>query len=301
MRILKIVKRYMKEPKKLIRIFGTYGWFNWLPDKPYLKLLYWGEMGKKLDLNNPKTFSEKIQWLKLHDRKVEYNTYVDKYEVRSYITKAIGGEYLIPLIGVYNNVDEIKWDSLPDKFVLKCTHGSGSNIICTNKNKLNIGKTKRQLGIWLNKNWYWFGREWPYKNVKPRIICEEYISETDNTPDDYKVLCFNGKAKIINVHIDRYGNYKIDSYDRNWRKTTIAKDGPMSDLIYKKPKEFEKMIKFSELLALDIPHVRIDWFIVKDKLYFGEITLYEASGFEHFDNPGDDYLLGSWITLDDKR
>ena len=295
--MIKRIYQYLKSPRKLILTLGVRGWFRWIPDKPYLKFLYWGEMGKKLNLKNPRTFSEKLQWLKLYDRRPEYNIYVDKYAVRSYIANTIGEEYLIPLIGVYDSVSEINWDILPNKFVLKCTHGSNANLICIDKDKIDIKEYELKLNRFMKRNWYWHGREWPYKNVKPRIICEEFISETDNTPDDYKVLCFNGKAKIINVHMDRYGDYKIDNYDRNWKKITYAKDGPMSDLIYKKPKEFEKMIQFSELLASDIPHVRIDWFIVKDRLFFGEITLYEASGFDHFDNPDDDYLLGSWINL----
>jgi hypothetical protein len=297
MRIVDIMVRYIKNPLKIIRAMGTKGILNWLPDKPYLKLVYWGETGKKLNLDAPVTYNEKLQWLKLYDRKPEYIKYADKYAVRSYVSKTIGEKHLIPLLGVYNNVEEIDWDSLPNQFVLKCTHGSGCNIICTDKDKLKIEVSKIKLNKWIKRNWYWFGREWPYKNIKPRIICETFISKTDNTPDDYKVLCFNGKAKLIGVHIDRYGNHKLDNYDRQWKKTTIAKDGPMSNFVYEKPKQFEKMIQLSELLASSMRHVRIDWFIVRDKLYFGEITLYEASGFDHFDNKEDDYLLGSWIDL----
>ena len=300
MKIIRIFKRYLRSPRKLIKGLGTLGWFNWLPDKPYLKLVYWGETSKKLNLDAPVTYNEKLQWLKLYDRKPEYIKYADKYTVRSYISETIGEQYLIPLLGVYDSVEEINWDSLPNQFVLKCTHGSGCNIICTDKDKLKIEVSKIKLNKWMKRNWYWFGREWPYKNIKPRIICETFISETDNTPDDYKVLCFNGKAKLVGVHIDRYGNHKLDNYDRQWEKTTIARDGPMSNFVYEKPKQFEKMIQLSELLASNMNHVRIDWFIVRDKLYFGEITLYEASGFDHFDNKEDDYLLGSWIDLKEK-
>jgi hypothetical protein len=299
-KIIRIFKKYLRSPRKLIRGLGTLGWFNWLPDKPYLKLVYWGETSKKLNLDAPVTYNEKLQWLKLYDRKPEYIKYADKYAVRSYIRETIGEQYLIPLLGVYESVEEIDWDSLPNQFVLKCTHGSGCNIICTDKDKLKIEVSKIKLNKWMKRNWYWFGREWPYKNIKPRIICETFISETDNTPDDYKVLCFNGKAKLIGVHIDRYGNHKFDNYDRQWEKTTIARmvqDGPIPNFVYEKPKQFEKMIQLSELLASNMSHVRIDWFIVRDKLYFGEITLYEASGFDHFDNKEDDYLLGSWIDL----
>jgi len=222
--------------------------------------------------------------------------------VRSYISETIGEQYLIPLLGVYDSVEEINWDSLPNKFVLKCTHGSGSNIICTDKDKLDIQTSKIKLNKLMKKSWYWFGREWPYKNLMPRIVCETFISETDNTPDDYKVLCFNGKAKLIEVHIDRYGNYTQDFYDEEWNKTDISQSQYVktSDFVYEKPRQFEKMIQLSEQLAANMRHVRIDWFMVRDKLYFGEVTFYDASGFDLFDNEEDDYLLGSWINLEEE-
>lgn len=286
-----------KKPRKVLRVLGDKGLLNWIPDKQYLKLVYWGETGKRLNIIDPKSFNEKLQWLKLNDRKPEYRIYVDKYAVRSYIAETIGEEYLIPLIGVYDKVEEIDWDSLPDKFVLKCTHGSGSNIICPDKNKLNIEEAKKKLKKWMNKNWYWFGREWPYKDIKPKIICEEFISDSKDIPDDYKILCFNGKAKLIEVHIDRYGDHRQDFYDLNWNKTTISQNPPKSDIVYKKPNKFDEMIKLSEILAANMVHVRIDWFIVKDKLYFGEITFYDGSGFVSFDDYNDDLLLGSWINL----
>lgn len=281
----------------MIRTLGRQRWLDWLPDRPYLKLVYWGETGKKLNIDAPVTYNEKLQWLKLYDRKPEYCNYVDKYAVRSYISKTIGEHYLIPLLGVYDKVEEIDWESLPDKFVLKCTHGSGSNIICKDKGNLDIEASKIKLNKWMKKSWYWFGREWPYKNVIPRIVCESFISESDNTPDDYKFLCFNGKVKLIEVHIDRYGSHKQDFYDEEWNKTAISQEGTRSDFVYEKPPLFEKIIQLSEQLASKIIHVRIDWFVVKDKLYFGEITFYDGSGFVAFDNEKDDCLLGGWIEL----
>ena len=148
-----------------------------IPDIPFLKLQYRYHLGQKLNLKNPKTFNEKIQWLKLYDKKPEYTTYVDKYAVREHIKEIIGEEYLIPLIGVYDSVDDIDWDRLPNKFVLKCTHGSSCNIICEDKSELDIETANRKLTKWMNRNWYWYGREWPYKNMKPRILCEEYLVE----------------------------------------------------------------------------------------------------------------------------
>lgn len=289
--------KMLKNPGKMIKPLGNMGFFNWLPDKPYLKLVYWGETGKKLNLDNPQTFNEKLQWIKLYDRKPEYSTYVDKYEVRRYIAETIGENYLIPLIGVYESVEEIPWDNLPNQFVLKCTHGSSANIICLDKNKLDIEEAKNKLRKWMKKSWYWFGREWPYKNIKPRITCEEFISDKDITPDDYKVLCFNGKARLIEVHIDRYGSHKQDFYDIQWIKTNISQGGTNSNFVYKEPKHFKEMVELSEKLASDMYHVRIDWFVVKEKLYFGEITFFDGSGYTLFDNEKDDYLLGSLIQL----
>lgn len=288
---------YIKKPRKIIRALGRKELMNWIPDKKYLELVYWGEIGKKLNLDNPQTFNEKLQWLKLNDRNPLYIKLVDKYEVREYVSNKIGKQYCIPLIGVWENVEDIEVSKLPNKFVLKCTHGSGCNIICTDKTKLDIKKCKNKLNKWMKRNWFWFGREWPYKNVKPRIICEKFISDKDTTPDDYKVLCFNGKAQLIEVHIDRFNNHTQDFYDINWNKTRISQDGIVSDKIYDKPKQLETMIKLSEKIAKDMIHVRVDWFIVNDKLYFGEITFYDGAGFDPFDNEEDDYLIGSWIKL----
>lgn len=289
----------LKEPKYAFQYLIHKGNFKNMSDEKYLKMMFRHRLGYELNLERPQTFNEKLQWLKLNDRNPLYTKMVDKYEVRKYISKTIGEEYLIPLIGVWDKFEDIEFSKLPNQFVLKCTHDSGSVFICTDKSKFNIEEVKIKINKALKRNYYYYAREWPYKNVKPRIICEKFISDKDTTPDDYKVLCFNGKAKLIGVHIDRFGNYCLDNYDREWNKTTIGKDGPMSDKIYEKPKQFENMIKLTEKLAVDISHVRIDWFIIKNKLYFGEITLYEAAGFDHFDNKEDDYFLGSWIKLPD--
>jgi len=280
----------------LIKKLSDKGYLKFLSDRVYLKLLFWLRFNKRLDLNNPLTFNEKIQWLKLYDRKDEYKCYVDKYEVRNIIKEKIGEEYLIPLYSVYDTPNQIKWEDLPESFVLKCTHGSGANIICKNKNELNIKKASLLLRKWYKKNWFWYGRAYPYKNIKPRIICEKYISDLDITPDDYKVLCFNGKAKLIEVHHDRFGNHTQDFYDINWNKTKITQSNP-SDTLLPKPKCLEEMIRLSETLAEGFIHIRIDWYIVNNKLYFGEITFYDGSGFTPFDNYEDDNLLGSWIKI----
>lgn len=290
----------LKEPNKSIKILGDKKFFNWLPDKPYLKLLFRAEMGQKLNLDNPQTFNEKLQWIKLYDRKPEYTQWVDKYEVRKYIAETIGEEYLIPLIGVYETVDEIPWGELPNKFVLKCTHGSGSNIVCRNKDKLDIAESKKKLNKWMKKNWYWFGREWVYKNIEPRIICEKYISEGNGIPDDYKVMCFNGIPKIIQVHKDRFTNQVQDFYTTDWERMKFSQGTSNINIVQKKPKKLEEMLELSKVLSKGINHIRVDFYYVNGKLYFGELTFFDGSGFWAFEPESYDYLLGSWIDLKNK-
>lgn len=292
-KILKI----LNDPRLLGLYFLEFRIARIIPDAAFIKLKYRLIFRSKLDLKNPKTYSEKLQWLKLHDRKTEYIQMVDKYEVRRYISETIGNEYLIPLIGIYDNAEQIDWDSLPQKFVMKCTHSSGSNIICTDKDKLDIEDAKGKLNQWLKENWFWFGREWPYKNVRPRIICEHFISDDNNTPNDYKVFCFSGKAKLIALHCDRFGNHSKAYYDENWNRTSIKKKSRELDHAVEKPLQLDKMVSLSEYLASDMYHARIDWYLVGGKLFFGEITFFSSSGFVPFFNKEDDYLIGSWINL----
>lgn len=301
---LKTILRLLKNPRKMIKPLGHRGLFNWLPDMPYLKLVYRAEMQKKLNLNEPKTFNEKLQWLKLYDRDPIYTKYVDKYEVRSYIAETIGEEYLIPLIGeVYDNVDKIDWDMLPSAFVIKCTHGSSTNIVCRDKSKLNINETKKRLREWLNKNWYSFGREWPYKNIKPRIICEKYmVDESGIELKDYKFLCFNGEPKIIQVMSGRKnGNYYINHYDINWDRVEIHRkrcaENPKG---IDKPAGLQTMIDISRRLSRDIPFVRVDLYSTARQILFGEMTFYPVSGYMDFQDERWDYKLGSWIELPNK-
>lgn len=292
---------YLKNPKKLIRPLGKRGFFNWLPDKSYLKLVYWAETGKKLNLNNPKTYNEKLQWLKLYDRKPEYINYVDKYEVRSYISETIGEKYLIPLIDVYNSVDEIDWGNLPEKFVLKCTHGSHCNIICTDKNKLDIELAKAKLNRWMGKSWYWFGREWVYKEVKPRIICEKYM--VDNSSEglkDYKFLCFDGKPKTIFIAKGLGVDRRSDFYDLNFNHIPVKQYNKNSDERTYKPSSFKKMVELAERLSEGIPHVRVDFYDINDRVYFGELTFYHFSGLRNFEPEKYDELFGKWLELPEK-
>ncbi len=290
----------LKKPKKIIRAAAGNGLLNFLPDALYLKMVFQAETGYKLNLKNPLTYNEKLQWIKLFDRKPEYTMYVDKHAVRAHITQVLGEEYLIPLIGVYDSVEEINWDLLPNRFVLKCTHGSGCNIICGDKGVLDIEQSKRKLHHWMKKSWYWFGREWSYRDIKPRIICEQFIGTADGkAPVDYKFMCFNGEPKLIQVHRNRYeSDYSLDYYNIIWNKVEICRiDAHNAESDAPKPKQFNLMMQIARTLSHDMPYVRIDLFEQNNNVFFGEITLYPTSGFSTFARYEDDLELGCWITL----
>ena len=293
------IKNVVENPEKIVMYLVGKGYFNWLRDDLYLKMVYRCKTGRRPNLKNPATFNEKLQWLKLYDRNPLHTKLVDKYEVKKYVADTVGEEYVIPLIGVYDSADDIDFDKLPDKFVLKCTNDSGSVIICTDKAELNIEETRAKIKKYLKRRYYYHSREWPYKNIKPRIVCEEYISGSDVPPEDYKVMCFNGKAKLVQVHVDRFaGSHKVDFFDLNWEKVNIEFTGvPQTGKEIARPSNLEHMISLSEILSKDKHYTRIDWYVIESKLYFGEITFFDASGFLKFENHDDDLMLGSWINL----
>jgi len=274
---------------------------KWISDELYLKLRFWLIMGYKLNLNEVETFNEKLQWLKLNDRKLEYTPMVDKYEVRKYISEIIGNEYLIPLIGIWDKFEDIEFEKLPNQFVLKCTHDSGGLIVCKDKAKLDISQAKKKIDRCLNRNYYYHGREWPYKNVKPRIICEKYIVDESGTElKDYKFMCFNGKVKCLLVCLNRNmpDGLKIDFYDKDWNLMLFERfSHRKSGKDIPKPKTLNMMIELSEKLSSNIPFVRVDFYEVDGKLYFGELTFFPGSGFEKFVPETADYELGSWLEL----
>ena len=299
-RIKKALFVLKKNPMRVLVYIIDNKLFNWLPDDLYLKIVYYFRIGKKLDLKNPITFNEKLQWLKLYDHKPIYTKMADKYAAREYISEKIGEEYLIPLIGVYERFDDINFDKLPSQFVLKCTHDSGGVIICDDKEKLNIKKARSRLNNNLKQNFYFRGREWPYKNIKPQIICEKFmLDESGYELKDYKILCFNGKAKCLFVCLNR--NLKtglnVDFYDIEWNPLPFERHYSSSGSLIPRPHNFEKMIKLAEKLAVDIPFVRVDFYEVDGKIYFGELTFFPGSGFEKFNPKSYDEVLGNWIDL----
>ncbi|HBC31526.1 MAG TPA: glycosyl transferase [Clostridiales bacterium] len=279
----------------------TYGKTSILPDRIYLKICYKKKFGEKLNLYNPNKFNEKIQWLKLYDHRAEYTQMVDKYEVNSYVAEKIGEEYILPIINVYNNADEIDFDSLPDQFVLKCTHDSGSIIICKDKSKLDESKVIFKLDSALRFNYYRQGREWPYKNVKPRIICQDYLG--DNV-QDIKTYCFNGQPKFSYVQYNIYepnGTIEphfIDYYDIGWNLMPFERgEYKNSGKLIPQPENYDEIIRISKILSKDIPFVRVDFFNVNGRLYFGELTLSPGGGMDKFYPESYNDLFGSWITL----
>ena len=270
-------------------------------DSVYLHLYFFSCLGKRLNLKNPQTYNEKLQWLKLYDRKPMYSTMVDKIAVKKYVAAIIGEEYIIPTIAEYDSIEDIDWSVLPNQFVMKCTHDSGGIVICKNKSELNIEESIKKLKKGLGKTYYNFNREWPYKNVKPRIICEEYkVDESGYELKDYKWFCFNGEVKALFIATDR-GNpneeTKFDFFDENFNHLPFTNGHPNSQKEIKKPLGFDKMKELAATLSKNIPHVRVDFYDINGKIYFGEMTFYHWSGTKPFEPEEWDYKFGSWITL----
>lgn len=284
--------------RKAISFINHRGGFDFLSDELYLKLIYWQKMGKKLNLKNPKRFNEKLQWLKLHDRKPEYSVMVDKYEVKNFVTSKIGSAYVIPTLGVWDKFEDIDFGELLDKFVLKCTHDSGGLVICKDKNKLDMKAAKTKINKSLQNNYYLQGREWPYKNVKPRILAEKYmVDESGFELKDYKVMCFEGEPKLIQVHSGRFASHTQDFYTTEWEHLAITQGVPLSDIQVERPACLQEMLEMSRILAAGLHQVRVDWYYVEGQLYFGEITFFDASGFDDFEPDEWNELVGSWIKI----
>ena len=288
----------------LTSLLTHYG--SWMPDKWYLLMLYPLKTGELLHLGNPQTFGEKLQWLKLYDRKPEYHLMVDKYDVKDYVANIIGGDYIIPTLGVWDKPEDINFEEMPRKFVLKTTHGGGGCgvFICKDKNLLLKDEVIKRVKKALKLDLYKTFREWPYSGIKKRVLAEIYLDDSGHSPSDYKVLCFGGKARLIEYHANRFeGRHTQDFYDIEWNKTSISQGGvnTMSDYEITRPSCLDRMIEFSEKLSRDIATCRIDWYVSNQKLYFGEITFFDASGFEPFDKKEDNTLLGSWISLPNRH
>lgn len=271
-----------------------------LPDKLAITIIYRNATGKIPNLKNPQTFNEKLQWLKLNDRKPIYTKMVDKYSVKEYASKIIGQEYIIPTLGVWEKFDDIDFNSLPNQFVLKTTHDSGTVILCDNKNVFNYKNAKQIISNALKINYYKLGREWPYKNVKPKIIAEKYLLNRNGLPvNDYKLLCFNGIVKCSFVCLNRNSKsgLNVDFYDIDWNKMPFERHYPDSGTYSACPQQYKLMIELAEKLAKKLRFVRIDFYEIDNQVFLGEITLYPGNGIEKFRPEEWDYKLGGWIEL----
>lgn len=267
-------------------------------DALYLKLEYYFQMGRKLNLKTPQSYNEKLQWLKIHNRRFEYTKLVDKFAVKEYVAEILGKEYVFPTIGVWNNFDDIDFDALPNQFVLKCTHDSGGLIICKDKLKLDKKKSKKYITRCLRKNYFYGTREYPYKNVPPRIIAEPLMVDESGTElKDYKFFCFNGKVRMMFVATDRPLNTKFDFYDEKFNHLPFLQGHPNADKLIMRPEGFDQMIKLAEKLSEGMPHVRVDLYSINGKIYFGEMTFFHYSGFVPFYPEKWDYIIGDWLRL----
>lgn len=271
---------------------------RFIDDEHFIKWKYYLNFRKKLDLDNPQTFNEKLQWLKLYDRREEYTQMVDKYEAKKLVANLIGEEYIIPTLGVYDSFDEIDFDKLPNQFVLKCTHNSGGIIICRDKASLDIPKARKRMTKWLKKNPFWSNREWPYKNVKPRIIAERFfVDESGTGLKDYKFYCFNGIPRVLLLVSNRGEDTRFDFFDMDYKHLEIVKTYPNADVLPLRPKCFDEMIVLCKKMSANKSFVRIDFYNINHRPYFGEFTFFPSSGLSPWNPEIWNEKLGSWIFL----
>lgn len=281
-------------------------------DRKYLEKKYRAITGQRLNIDNPKTYNEKLQWLKINDRKDIYTTMVDKYLVKEYVSSIIGSKYIIPTLGVWDKFEDIEFDRLPEQFVLKCTHDSGGLAIVKDKEKYDFVKAKLKIEKSLKHNFFFYGREWPYKNVKPRIIAEEFMvkKQSDNASpqgqqngvlNDYKFYTFNGKVKLCMINTDRGINTCADYFDSEFNWLDFTWGYPHAAIKPEKPKQFEEMIALAEKLAKGTIELRVDFYIVDERIYFGELTFFDGSGFDLIEPHNWDLKLGDLIDLNAKE
>ena len=330
MRGMNKLLRLLSDPKFRFSVLAAKGFYKTMPDEEVYKKSYQLSYGKKPDLKHPQGFNEKLMWLKLHDRKPLYTTLVDKYAVRRYSAEKVGEEYLIPLLGgPWESADEIDFDALPNQFVLKCTHDSGSVIVCRDKSRFDIEDARRRLSRRLKRNYYYGNREWPYKDVPPRIIAEQYLSCASLRSEpplsgasldaqqlqsslgllDYKFMCFNGVVKALFLDIgviDSQGKasseYYRNIYDRDFQLLPVRETRANYPQPISMPKNYHAMVQLAEQLSQGFPHLRVDMYNMDGEIKLGELTLYHGSGLSNFFDPPEwDGIFGSWIKLPEEQ
>lgn len=299
MSLLKKALRYISHPSLILLAF-TKKYLRWLPDKPYLKLLYFGYFSRVLNLENPQRFTEKLQWLKLYNRDPRYKELVDKIKVKNKISEILGKEYIIPTLGVWNSFDEIDFNKLPDKFVLKSNNGGGGTGIVIVKNKSDFDKEKARATLEksMQSDIYKSLREWPYKDMERHILAEQYMEDESGELKDYKFYCFNGEVKVLLIASNRFSTHNFNYFDREFRPLPIVSVcGERTTTTIEKPQGLDTMISIAERLSKGIPHVRIDLYYVKGKIYFGEYTFFDSSGYDNMSSDEWDLKFGSWLNL----
>lgn len=279
---------------------------KFLPDSIFIRMMFYHFMRKWPNLKNPKTFNEKLQWLKINDHNPEYTKMVDKHEAKKYVANQIGEQYIIPTLGVWEKFDDIDFDGLPDRFVLKCTHDSGGVVIVKDKQIFDKVAAKAKIERSLKINYYYSGREWPYKNIKPQIIAEAYMEDTYDSDGltDFKVYCFSGQPRAIHVISNRYehGGMTHDYFDLDWVNMGIKRGEYLNSLKkIQKPEQLNEMLELARKLSKNITFLRVDFYVINQKVYFGELTFFPASGFRKFVPESFDVVFGDWITLPRKK
>ncbi len=299
MYVFEKIKFYYQNPK-VFKLVALEHLSPFLSTSAYIKIRWKIRMGYSIDLNNPQTFNEKLQWLKVNYRNPLYTTLVDKFCVKKYVEEKIGSEYVVPLIDSWDSVDDIDWVKLPNQFVIKCSHDCGGMVICKDKSKLDIEGAKRKLKKCLRTNYYWKSREWPYRGVKHKIFCESYMEDEHGELRDYKFFCFNGEPKVLFVASERQKKdeeTKFDFFDMDFNHLPFTNGHPNSSAVIEQPEGFEKMKELAAILSQGMPQVRVDFYNVNGHIYFGEFTFFHWGGMTPFTPKEWDYKLGSWIEL----
>lgn len=302
----RVVEKFIANPSERFSYLTKLGLTRWMSDESFLRKQFKLKLGYNLNLEKPQTFNEKIQWLKLYNRRPEYTTMVDKYAVKQYVSDLIGEEFIIPTIGVWEKASDIDFSSLPSRFVLKCNHNSGLGmLICKDKSKINIEAVRRELSKGLAEDYYLIGREWPYKNVPRKIIAEQFMEDKNSKYlKDYKFFCFDGEVKFLYVSegLDNHATAHISYVTLDWKQAPFYRnDYKPFDVLPLKPVNFDKMIQLAEVLSKGIPFVRVDFYEINEKVYFGELTFFTGSGFTKFIPNEWDSKLGEYIRLPEKK
>ena len=269
-----------------------------MPTKMYLRLQYFKNYRQWLHINHPKTYAEKLAYLKVYEYDPRLSQLVDKYRVRRYVADKIGEDHLVPLIGVYKDVTEIPWDQLPESYVLKCNHDSGSTILHRSNEGFDKEHAIDVLSKHLKNNLYYYAREYPYKEVSPLVVCEEFLDDGKNlTPNDFKIMCFSGEPKFIILDQNRFVDHHRDIYDISWNKLDISTDHPQTSLIQDKPAKLDDMLDIARSLSKGFKHVRVDLYLIGERIYFGELTFCPWGGVIKFKPDKWNYTFGELINI----